>query len=258
VDWHDAMMHKADAKGAKTIHDQTVLEKSHPHANIVATEYGLLTSNFGTGGRANPGNNHGYLYSLDNGLYVASMLIDFINAGIPLAEDEQLFGYKNHPSRPGVKRWRVFGLGQLGTYPTFPIQAAGYVVSLFSHMTGSKQVATKVVNGSGRKPTITGLKPYPTLRVVASTGNNGKQLTLVVVNRAPKQNITVTIRFNEYHHHTAAEVWTVNGRTVASSNTSDYPKAVQLSKQRVQVGQGQFEYTFPAHSVTGIRLVSSQ
>lgn len=261
VSWHDAMMHKADVKGAEAVHDQITLKKSYPHANILATEYGLLNSlKYTNYGKHHQTYKRGYLYSLDNGLYSASMLIDFINAGIPLVNSEDLTSMKAYPGirGSGTKRWRAFGLSGFGMYPHFITQALGYVVSMFSNLLGSEQVAVKMLSNPQRIPTNHDNKAYPALRVVVAKGNNGKYLTLIVVNRDPKQNITTSIRIKQYHHRTDAMVWTINGTTVTSFNDPTHPKGVWLGKNQIQLGKSQFEYTFAAHSVTAIKLITTR
>jgi alpha-N-arabinofuranosidase len=262
VSWHDAMMHKADVKGAKVIHHQATLKKLYPHANIVATEYGLLNSlKYTAYGKHHQTYKRGYLYSLDDGLYAGSMLIDFISAGIPLVNSENLAGgmepYPGDP-RAGAKRWRFFGLSAFGFYPHYLPQALGYVVSMFSNLMGPNQVTAKIINNPRRIPANADNKPYAVFRVVASKGNNSKYLTLIVVNRDPKRDITASIQTKQYKHRGTATVWTVNGRSVTAFNDPTHPKAVRLVKDQVQIGKGVFEYTFPAHSATAIRLVSRQ
>jgi alpha-N-arabinofuranosidase len=252
IDWHDAMMHVADAEGAQVRHDQTTLKKLYPHANAIVTEYGppILAPSLVP--------SEGYLHSIDAGLYMANNLIDFINASIPLAEEQQLYNYNYKLLPPGLKYGRIRSFDAFGYYPTFLVQATGYVASLFSHMTGPKQVATKVLNGPKRTSIQAGLKAYPALRVVASRGTRSRYVTLIVVNRDPQRDITASIRPKRYQHRQAAKVWTINGKSIGSINTPTHPHAVRLTKRWVQIEAGSFKYTFPAHSITAIRLRSSR
>jgi alpha-N-arabinofuranosidase len=75
-----------------------------------------------------------------------------------------------------------------------------------------------------------------------------------VINRDHKTDVSASVRLDDYTHGNTASVWTVNGPSYLSYNSSRNPEKVTIQKESRQVGRSTFEHTFPAHSVTAIKL----
>ena len=75
-----------------------------------------------------------------------------------------------------------------------------------------------------------------------------------MINRDHKTDVSASVRLDDYTHGNTASVWTVNGPSYLSYNSSRNPEKVTIQKESRQVGRSTFEHTFPAHSVTDIKL----
>lgn len=247
VDTHDWVMARADQRGAGIANNQAALQRFKPGADLALTEYSMFFT------RDDAGPTPAFLRSLDQGLYTASALTHWIDAGVPLAQKHPLLNPNPDDPPPGAVVFPSGNASAFGFYPTFVPQATAHVMNLFSHLTGTSQVAASVVNG----PVHVGdTGQYPALRVIASTDDDGR-LSLIVVNRDPQRDVTAAVLPERFRYRGDAEMWTVDGDSLSAHNTPADPDAVNLTKRTVDVAQGGFDHTFPAHSVTAIRLGSA-
>lgn len=247
VDTHDWAMARAGTQGRAGVAAQQGLHRFRPNADLVLTEYGMFL------GRDDPGPTPGFLRSLVQGLYMATELTYWIEAGAPLAQKHPLINPNPDDPPPGAVVFPSGNASPFGFYPDFVPQAAAHITNLFSHMIGTDQVAGTVVNGPIRKGDTA---QYAALRTVASIDEHGR-LSLIVVNRDPEQAVTAAVLPERFRYRSEAEVWAVTGDSVASYNSPEDPNVVRLTKDTMTVTEGGFEYTFPAHSVTAVRLTSA-
>lgn len=242
---HDWVMGRADENAATTVNLQRSLRSFDPDADLGLTEYGIFL------GGQDAGPTPGYLRSMDQGLYMASLLTAWIDAGVPLAHKYPLLNWNPDDPPPGAPTVQPsMNQSDFGFYPTFVPQAGAYVTELFTRTLGTQQVAAAVANNPTRAGSAA---TYEALRTVASIDEQGL-LTVIVVNRDPQNPVTASMLPERFRYRSDAEVWTVTGESFTSYNTPADPEAVRLAKDVVEVQEGGFEYTFPAHSVTAIRL----
>ena len=108
-------------------------------------------------------------------------------------------------------------------------------------------------NAPVRSHRVADLGPFSLLDVSASRDEAGKQLTLAVVNRDPANAIDTTIQLGDAVAADAA-IAEVNGPDVKAINSFETPNAVDVRETTRAIGEGSFSYSFPAHSVTMLRL----
>lgn len=252
IDTYDMVMNRADENGARIAAAQQSLKTSRPTASLHLYEYSMHL------GRNVPGPTPGFRHSMAQGTYVASQLVDYVAAGIDSADKQPLFNldFSQFPSKIGTTPSGVpFSAGQsaFGYYPDFVTQAAAHVSALFSHMIGDQRVSSTILNGPVRTPASVAGGDYAALKTVASTDAQGR-LTVLVVNRDPNQAVTASVLPERFHYLQSAEIWTVEGDSFHAANTPQDPDAVSLDQKTENVALGGFDYEFPAHSVTAVRL----
>jgi alpha-L-arabinofuranosidase len=105
---------------------------------------------------------------------------------------------------------------------------------------------------------VADLGPFDLLDVSATCDAEGRDLTLVVVNRDPAREIQTTIQLADSTFEGNATAYEVTGEGSGSINDFDR-QAVEVSERSVQPGGHSFEHSFPACSVTvlGARLTDS-
>jgi alpha-N-arabinofuranosidase len=94
------------------------------------------------------------------------------------------------------------------------------------------------------------------LDVVATTDPAHSVLTLAVINRDLEEAHTTTIQFANATIVNTGVVYEVNGPDVRSMNSFENPSVVTVQErplEPVHIGQP-LTYTFPAHSLTILRL----
>ncbi len=99
---------------------------------------------------------------------------------------------------------------------------------------------------------VADLGPFDLLDVSATCDADGRDLTLVVVNRDPEREIATTIQLAETTFRDGATAYEVTGEGPEAINSFDR-QAVGVSERSVQTGGRSFEHTFPACSVTVLR-----
>ncbi|MFI5341744.1 MAG: alpha-N-arabinofuranosidase [Candidatus Methylomirabilales bacterium] len=113
---------------------------------------------------------------------------------------------------------------------------------------------TREEGGVGRKFHVADLGPFKLLDAVATCDPTGRQITLGVVNRDRDRDHKVTIQFTGGSARSGVDVAEVNGAGPEAMNSFDHPDAVGVREHRMNLGGSGFDYTFPAHSVTVLRL----
>ncbi len=108
--------------------------------------------------------------------------------------------------------------------------------------------------GFGRRFHVADLGPFKLLDAVATCDLTGRQVTLAVVNRDREREHRTTIQLVGGSARAGVSVSEVNGAGPEAMNSFEHPEAVGVREQRMNLGGSTFEYVFPAHSVTLLRL----
>jgi alpha-N-arabinofuranosidase len=96
------------------------------------------------------------------------------------------------------------------------------------------------------------LGPFDLLDVSATCDAEGRDLTLVVVNRDPEHEIETTIQLADATFGESATAYEVTGEDPESINTFDR-QAVGVSEHSLQTGGHSLEHGFKACSITVLR-----
>jgi alpha-L-arabinofuranosidase len=240
---HDtAMMRADDGERIVAAWQRRLDELTGGRAVVALTEYGMFRGGY-------TGSDH-YLRSLDQGLQMASMLGHWIQLGVPLAEKHSLVDFDPDNAPPGSEVLIGPDQSMFGWAPSFVPSASARVLELHTHMIGDTLVDNTVTGNPIRQGAA---GDYPALLVTSTTDAQGN-LHLVVVNRDPERDITAQVRYPGFRGGDTADVWTVNGPETFSFNSPGDEDVVEITKTQQQVQTDGFDYTFPAHSVTGIQL----
>jgi alpha-N-arabinofuranosidase len=100
---------------------------------------------------------------------------------------------------------------------------------------------------------VSDLGPFKLLDVSATCNEAGRSLTLAVVNRDRDRPITASIQLAD-GAATAMRAYEVNGAHPGVVNSFEHPDAVTVQEKPTDLGGEKLQYTFPAHSVTVLRL----
>jgi len=100
------------------------------------------------------------------------------------------------------------------------------------------------------------LKGLPMLHASAAHDPENRTLTLFVVNRSPSTDIETEIINQNGCWESVYEVYEINGPALDSENSFENKDNVRITNKEVQVEKGvsSFKYSFPAHSVTALRI----
>jgi len=107
-----------------------------------------------------------------------------------------------------------------------------------------------------RSETFPDMPDTPYLDVSATADENGKKLTLSVVNRHPTSDITADIAIEGFQLQATGDLYEVNGPSLDSTNTFAEPKNIGVKRSQFSGVGPSFRQTFPAHSLTVLTLHS--
>lgn len=130
-------------------------------------------------------------------------------------------------------------------------------MALSFKLCGNYTGKTKLDSSVADNPTVTKSKSYSALKVLATKTDEDGELYLIVVNRDPDRDITSSVKLSGFTLTGGkAQVTTLNAKTYMECNTPEHPTDVRLETVSVGLEKGgsDFAYTFPAHSVVGIKL----
>jgi alpha-N-arabinofuranosidase len=106
----------------------------------------------------------------------------------------------------------------------------------------------------GRVHHVADLGPFPLLDAAATCDAAGRELTLAVVNRDRDRAHAAVVELGGAVVAGRVAVTEVNGADVSATNSFEAPTRVGVRERQLDATGGRFEYTFPAHSVTVLRL----
>lgn len=251
-DYHGRLMLNADAQGREIAALQAKVKQ---YAGDRADDVGVVVTEYGQFRDSGPRGSTLYMQSLDQGLHAANELRNLIDRDVPLADVQALIDFVFAPPPFGDPTATNVRAMFAGPGPDTVAQGLAHVFSVFTHMTGDTHVASGVIANPTR--TLADGSELPALETVASTGADGA-LYLIAINQDPTDDVRATVLPQDYRHTGRAEVWTVDGPSYLSYNTPEDPDVVSLAKSQRTVAAGPFEHTFPAHSVTAIRLTGAR
>ena len=127
-------------------------------------------------------------------------------------------------------------------------------IALDPHVESDRYEFPADVTTAPNPPQVADRAPFLLLDVAATCDVAGHALTLSVVNRAADQAISTVIDLTGAVAEPGGIVREVNGRDPDVMNSFEQPNAVRVQEQRLDLGGAAFEYTFPAHSITVVRL----
>ncbi|MBN2144931.1 MAG: hypothetical protein JW774_09935 [Candidatus Aureabacteria bacterium] len=100
-------------------------------------------------------------------------------------------------------------------------------------------------------PVTDGKIPY--LSVNASRSKDGKKVYLMVINKNLNEPMQTTIQLKDFNPAATADVWTLNGPDVISTNEQNHDN-VKVIHKTVQIPGANFSYTFEPHSLTALEI----
>jgi alpha-L-arabinofuranosidase len=215
---------------------------------LVLTEYGSLI-----GSTPDPATYPYYDYSLDEALFNASQLADWIKAGVTVA-DRQLLDAGQPTAAdvtdglPGSAPNSVTG-AIVTPGPNVVVQPTGQYFQLFKPLANGTQLNTAILNN----PVLTTAgSTVGDLSVVAA--DHQGTTNVVVINRDPANTVSSALNVNGVSSDATATVTTLSGPSALSYNTAADPSTVATSTSHVSVRNGVISLAFPAHSITLVQV----
>jgi alpha-N-arabinofuranosidase len=129
-------------------------------------------------------------------------------------------------------------------------------VALDVHVDGPRHDLSKDLEERtfGRVHRVADLGPFSLLDAVATCDEAGRELTIGVVNRDREQHHEATIDLGGAAASGEARIYEVNGPDVDATNSFEHPDRVGVREHRRAVTGHRFDYAFPAHSVSVLRV----
>src|SRR5262249_35870655 len=106
----------------------------------------------------------------------------------------------------------------------------------------------------GRVHYVADLGPFSLLDAVATCDEAGHELAIGVVNRDRDLGHTATIDLGGAVAAGDVQISEVNGPDVEATNSFEHPDCVSVREHRRGVSGRRFDHTFPAHSVSVLRV----
>ncbi len=249
--FHDNVMLQPERRAAKVKLLQQTLRNNvgagADNIEIVISEYGMNDIRSETQPR--PDNIRRYQVTLGGALYDAQSLKHWLDLGIPLAQKHSLIGFAFSALPAGVTNVGYEAIFSEG--PAFVSSATALVFKLYKAMLGSQMIQSSITNNPERiLPNGSRLSALQTVTSIDSTGT----LNLFVINRDRTTNVTASVQLQRYRSSGVANIKTLNGPSYLSFNTPTSPNTVKITERTIAVGPSQFTHTFPAHSVTAIKI----
>lgn len=231
---------------------------------IFVTEYGQLAAPV-------PAADPTFNMSLDEGLLIGAQLVEWADHGIPVAEKYLLDSSLSQPVQAvtalSVKRLGLKAMRRVDAYMVgsglsaasamvvhqgarFLPEPTGQVIGLMAHLAGSERLRAFVRAGPNMDG---GARDVPVLWALAGV-SRAHELSVVVLNADPVRGVTAKLLLDGFRHSRSVRASVLDGPGAAASNTALHPREVSTTAIMKKVGAGSFTWTFPAHSVTLLRL----
>ena len=177
-------------------------------------------------------------YNLQDALWVASVLNLFHRTGdkVTMANIAQMVNAIGtmFTSEKGMFRQTIY----------FPMQ-------LYRHECGTQFLASAVESPTFSSKTY---KDVPYLDVSATLDENKKTLCLAVVNRHQSEPVAANVVIREGKVQGNIRIYEINGASPETENSFSEPENVKISQKDFGQASEKFDYTFPAHSVTLLKM----
>lgn len=131
------------------------------------------------------------------------------------------------------------------------LQTTYFPMKLYTHESGSLHLASAVQSPAFSTKSY---QQIPFLDVSATTDESKKILSLAAVNLHKSQPIATSISIGNAHVDGQAQVFEINGASVDAENSFAQPNNVRIEKKDAVAAGSTFNYTFPAHSITMLKL----
>jgi len=251
---HDLMMGLTDEQASKVEGTKSVISDYSGEAlakdiDIVVSEWAMATGvNIGLGRIDAPLH---YTQSLDGALYAALMLRHWIRLDIPLAEKHALIDINPGSPPPGYDKPRTAYQAVIGPAPCYVLSAPALAFRMYSTLLGPEEMTSSVIGNPSRQA-FQG-KSLEALAIVATTDDSG-DLSLLVINQDRASDVRAAIRTKGFDEKSDATAWTLNGPGYLAYNSVRKPNQVAIAETKLTGVKEGFRYTFPAHSITVIKL----
>jgi len=265
VDYEKFLLSFPPIEGATLARLQGEIRRfSFQNVPVVITEYGQLVAPV-------PAADPQFNLSLDEGLFVGAQLIEWMDHRVPLAEKylaDSALGPApittavkiDDPSPQALRRTDKAmvrsGLSvnnALITHegPVFVAEPTAQVIGLMSRLGGLQLLSATTLND----PVMDAAGKARALWVVAGATATGR-VDLAVVNAGPAAPITARVAFDGLTNTGQLQAWVLDGPSPTAYNTPAAPAEVSTTYTTVHVGKGTFNWRFPAHSVTLLRMLT--
>jgi alpha-N-arabinofuranosidase len=134
------------------------------------------------------------------------------------------------------------------------LQTIYFPMKLYRRECGSQALACKV-----ESPTVSSksFQDVPYLDVSATLDDTRKALSIAVVNRHREEPIRTTLAVRNARIGSPATAFEINGASPEIENSFSEPENVRIVQKGVGEAGEKFDYVFPAHSVTLLKLAVS-
>ncbi len=131
------------------------------------------------------------------------------------------------------------------------LQTIYFPMKLYRRECGSKALACKVESPAFSSKSF---KDVPYLDVSATLDDARKALSIAVVNRHRAEPISTTLAVRNARIGSQATSFEINGASPETENSFSEPENVRIVQKGVSGAGEKFDYVFPAHSVTLLKL----
>lgn len=133
-------------------------------------------------------------------------------------------------------------------------QTIYFPMKLYRHECGALALACDV-----KSPTFSSkrFKDVPYLDVSATLDEGRKAVSIAVVNRHRDESIPAALAVRNARIASQAKVFEINGSSPEVENSFSHPDNVKIVQKGFSRAREQFDYVFPAHSITLIKLMTS-
>lgn len=249
TDYEERLMATPLAEGARLSALQAAVRHyAGRDVPIVLTEYGQLVEPM-------PSADPDFNLSLDESLLVASQLTQWIDHRLPLAEKYLLnsvpfLGEYRLSSNIDVEGLSVDSAMIAGLGPPFILEPTGEVMHLMSQLAGAQRLRSMVMGDPVMEPGRRTKVPVLEATVASSNG----LLDILVINTSPLAKVKAQVDLNALEHGRRLLATLLDGPSPLAYNTLDHPDEVTSVARFAEVNRGNFEWAFPAHSVTLLQL----
>jgi alpha-L-arabinofuranosidase len=221
---------------------QQVLGTNASSVKVMATEY---NSNYGVEGKQ--------MSSLVNGLFLADSAGSLVDSGYTggLVWDLRNGWVTNGNNSPSLYGWREGGdEGILGDPNYTDLPDTGAYVPYPSYF--GEQIASEIMQTGGTALSV--VSNYSELTVYSVLEPDG-HLDLMVINKSPEASLTSQFALSDFTPDGQAQVWQYGeAQDYAQSQSSTGASALAISNPTISLNGGNFNYSFPAYSMTVIDL----